>query len=125
MFFLYQTFHYYNHCIIYFCSEPAEAVMPVEEDAEEYNMKHKRRGKAVIFNHDKFANDSAKPRVGSHVDVQSLEITYKALDFEVTTYNNLSHSEIRNVINACKCLKSSEKQVLINCSQCDVIIQTI
>jgi caspase-like apoptosis-related cysteine protease len=79
--------------------------MPVEKDAEEYNMKHKRRGKAVIFNHDKFTNNCVPSRDGSHVDVQSLEITYKALDFEVTTYNNLSHADIRSVINSCKYLK--------------------
>ncbi|XP_021935870.1 caspase-1-like isoform X1 [Zootermopsis nevadensis] len=81
-------------------SEPAGAVMPVEKYAEEYNMKHKRRGKAVIFSHDKFADKSVPSRDGSHADIHSLEITYKALGFEVTTYDNLLHTEIRNVINS-------------------------
>jgi caspase-like apoptosis-related cysteine protease len=78
--------------------------MPVERDAEEYNMTHKRRGKAVIFNHDTFS--SVPSRAGSQLDVQNLEISYKALGFEVTTYSNLSHTEITKVVHSCKYLKN-------------------
>jgi caspase-like apoptosis-related cysteine protease len=98
--------------VTHFCSEPAEAVMPVDKNAEEYNMKHKRRGKAVIFNHYSFNNDNLIRRDGSQVDVEKLEKTYKALDFDVTTYDDLEYNEIRSVINGCKYEKVVKIQVL-------------
>jgi len=70
--------------------------MPVEKDAEEYNMNHKRRGKAVIFNHDKFQYDGFHP--GSAVDVRILTETYEALQFEVVVHENLKFADIRNAI---------------------------
>jgi len=70
--------------------------MPVEKDAEEYNMNHKRRGKAVIFNHDKFKNKT--PRPGSAIDVRVLTETYEALGFEVVVHDNLKSADIQNTI---------------------------
>jgi len=72
--------------------------MPVEKDAEEYNMNHKRRGKAVIFNHDKFKNTSKSPRRGSAIDVRVLTETYEALGFEVVVHDNLKSADIQNAI---------------------------
>jgi ketopantoate reductase len=86
--------------MIHFCSERNEAVMPVEMDAEEYNMNHYRRGKAVIFNHDKFMIED--PRNGSDVDVCNLTETFKSLGFEVICHNNLQLTDIQNVITNCK-----------------------
>jgi len=74
--------------------------MPDEKYAQEYNMNHTRRGKAVIFNHDKFKNKS--PRHGSAVDVSVLTETYEALDFEVVVHENLKFTDIQNAINDCK-----------------------
>ncbi|KAJ9598226.1 hypothetical protein L9F63_011047 [Diploptera punctata] len=71
---------------------------PVDRDAIEYNMNHKRRGKAVIFNHEEF--DSRPFRDGSHHDVASLEKTYGNLGFEVVIYNNLDYQQIKVQINA-------------------------
>ena len=70
--------------------------MPVEKDAEEYNMNHKRRGKAVIFNHDMFRHNSSRP--GSAVDVSVLTETYGALGFEVVVHENLKFTGIQNAI---------------------------
>jgi len=70
--------------------------MPVEKYAEEYNMNHNRRGKAVIFNHDEFKNKS--PRHGSAVDVCVLKKTYEALGFEVVVHENLKAGDIQNAI---------------------------
>jgi hypothetical protein len=77
-------------------SEAKVAVMPVEIYAEEYNMNHNRRGKAVIFNHDEFKNKT--PRHGFDVDVHVLKETYKSLDFEVICHNNLKFIDIQNAI---------------------------
>lgn len=63
--------------------------MPVAWDASEYNMKHKRRGHAVIFNHDIFDTNDYAPREGSELDVKSLDETFTSLLFKVTTHNNL------------------------------------
>jgi caspase-like apoptosis-related cysteine protease len=70
--------------------------MPVGKDAEEYNMNHERRGKAVIFNHDEFKNKT--PRHGSAVDVHVLKETYEALGFEVVVHENLKFANIQSAI---------------------------
>jgi len=70
--------------------------MPVEKDAVEYNMNHKRRGKAVIFNHDVFENNS--PRDGSAADVSALKETYGALGFEVVFHENFKSTDIQKAI---------------------------
>ena len=72
--------------------------MPVDKDAEEYNMNHNRRGKAVIFNHDEF-KDKNLNRTGSAVDVHALTETYRALGFEVVVHKNLTITGIQNSIN--------------------------
>jgi caspase-like apoptosis-related cysteine protease len=74
--------------------------MPVDKEAEEYNMNHSRRGKAVIFNHDMFKKKP--PRHGSAAGVRVLTETYGALGFEVVVHENLKLTEIQHVINKCK-----------------------
>jgi caspase-like apoptosis-related cysteine protease len=74
--------------------------MPVEKDAEEYNMNHNRRGKAVIFNHYVFEDNC--PRPGSAVDVSILTKTFKALGFEVILHQNLKFTAIQHAIAECK-----------------------
>jgi len=69
---------------------------PVEKDAEEYNMIHKRRGKAMIFNHDEFKSEL--PGDGSAVDVSALKETYEALGFEVIIHQNLIQKTILNAL---------------------------
>jgi hypothetical protein len=76
--------------------------MPVAWDASEYNMKHKHRGHAVIFNHDIFDTTDYAPRVGSKLDVRNLHETFTSLMFEVTVHNNLEYSEIKEAISACR-----------------------
>ena len=85
--------------------------MPVEKDAEEYNMKHKRRGKAVIFNHDEF-EDKSLHRHGSAVDVRVLTETYEALEFEVVVHHNLNFADIKIAI-----AKRKFKQGVLNWTQ--------
>jgi caspase-like apoptosis-related cysteine protease len=70
--------------------------MPVGKYAQEYNMNHNRRGKAVIFNHDVF--EDLSPRRGSAVDVSILTETYRALGFEVVVHHNLKFADIRIAI---------------------------
>jgi caspase-like apoptosis-related cysteine protease len=78
-----------------------DAEMPVAWDADEYNMQHKRRGHAVIFNHDTFDSSDYEPREGSQIDVKNLEEAFRSLLFDVTIHNNLEYSKIKKVISAC------------------------
>ncbi|XP_069680334.1 caspase-1-like isoform X2 [Periplaneta americana] len=75
-----------------------EADMVVHKDADEYNMHHPRRGKAIILNHDKFDNGIMPPRDGSEFDVKRLKTTYEVLGFEVTVHDNLEYAQIKSVI---------------------------
>lgn len=58
-----------------------------------YNMNHKNRGLALIFNHERFDNDM-KHRSGTQADRERLCETFRALDFDVRIYDDLKQSEI-------------------------------
>ena len=65
--------------------------MPVKRYAEKYNMNHRCRGLALIFNHKNF--DPCRgigTRNGTDVDRDNLELTLKDLDFEVRIYEDLT-----------------------------------
>jgi len=79
-------------------SVEVEVKMSVDWDAREYNMQHRRRGHAVIFNHDTFETDHYPPREGSKIDVMNLRETFSSLLFDVTVHDNLEYSEIKNTI---------------------------
>ena len=68
------------------------ARMPVEKDAEAYNMSHKRRGMAFVFNHMYFdPRLGLKQRNGTNADRDNLRATLMAMDFEVRVYNDLTY----------------------------------
>lgn len=64
------------------------ARMPTERNAMEYNMSHKKRGLALIFNHEFFDIPSLECRKGTNIDCEKLKKTFKSLDFEVSTYKD-------------------------------------
>ena len=73
--------------------------MPVERDAELYNMNHRRRGIAIIFNHKNFDQRlGLKTRNGTDADRDNLRITLRQMDFEVKVYNDASYKEIERVL---------------------------
>lgn len=61
-----------------------------------YNMSHKRRGMALIFNHETFEMDL--PRKGTNSDRDRLKDTLASLDFDVNVYENRTISEIKNIL---------------------------
>lgn len=73
--------------------------MPVDRDADEYNMYHSRRGRAIIINNDIFDNNLVSPRKGSHVDVENLTNEFTNLGFEVTVFSNMPYYQISEAIN--------------------------
>lgn len=72
--------------------------MSVERYATEYNMKHKKRGIALIFNHEHFDSYSLKTRAGTNVDAENLFQTLIGLNFEVRIRKDFRFSEIHDEI---------------------------
>ncbi|XP_061626780.1 caspase-6-like [Phyllopteryx taeniolatus] len=70
------------------------------DPTEEYRMDYRRRGRALIFNQERFfwrlgMND----RLGTNVDRYNLEIRLKALNFEVKVYDNYKNAEVLEIIH--------------------------
>lgn len=76
--------------------------MPVERYASEYNMKHVRRGMAIIFNHEHFDIQSLKSRTGTNVDCENLRNTLDRLQFDVVVHKDLRYGDIQQKIEECK-----------------------
>jgi caspase-like apoptosis-related cysteine protease len=65
----------------------------------DYNMNHKKRGMAIIFNHEYFDNPKQlERRVGTNVDRDNLKRTFEGLGFEVTVYNDLKLEELKKIV---------------------------
>ncbi|XP_037025962.1 caspase-like [Bradysia coprophila] len=61
----------------------------------EYHMKHTKRGSALIFNHEVFANPNEYgKRSGTNLDCERMSQTLTDLHFNVTVYNDLPLAEI-------------------------------
>ncbi|XP_062902343.1 caspase-6-like isoform X1 [Mobula hypostoma] len=66
----------------------------------EYNMKHRRRGTALIFNHEHFYWYLGLPsRGGTNADKMNLERRLRDLGFDVSTYDNLKSIDIMEIIH--------------------------
>jgi len=74
------------------------ALMPVEKDADCYNMNHKNRGKCIIFNHEDFSMSTQLKRVGTAKDAERLQKTFGNLGFDVELHNDFTFSEIQDVL---------------------------
>ncbi|KAB5581327.1 hypothetical protein PHYPO_G00174310 [Pangasianodon hypophthalmus] len=66
---------------------------------EEYNMNHKRRGLALIFNQEDFYWQlTLHSRGGTNADRDNLKRRFEQLEFEVRAYNNKKREEILHII---------------------------
>ncbi|EDX14899.1 GD21467 [Drosophila simulans] len=74
------------------------AKMVTDRHAAEYNMRHKNRGMALIFNHEHFEVPTLKSRAGTNVDCKNLTRVLKQLDFEVTVYKDCRYKDILRTI---------------------------
>jgi caspase-like apoptosis-related cysteine protease len=61
-------------------------------------MNHKKRGMAIIFNHEYFDISLLKRRTGTNVDCANLKHTLNDLGFRVTVHNDLTAKEITNTV---------------------------
>lgn len=70
------------------------ARMPVDRYASEYNMNHKNRGVALIFNHEFFDIPSLKSRSGTNVDSAELKLALEGLGFSVSVHKDCKLGDI-------------------------------
>ncbi|XP_055318469.1 caspase-like [Sitodiplosis mosellana] len=80
------------------------ARMPTDRYASEYNMRHNKRGMAIVFNHEHFDIPTLKSRTGTNVDCENLRHTLETLQFDVVVHKDLRltdiHQKIENLANA-------------------------
>lgn len=70
---------------------------PVEADAGEYNMEHEKRGRAIIFNHEKYREDlGLEERTGTNADRLCLQQRFEKMKFDVDVFDDLKVHEIKN-----------------------------
>lgn len=89
----------------------------MEKDADEYKMDHKKRGKAIILNHEHFERDES--RDGTMKDVEKISKTMEVLGFEVEVHNDLDYSNILML------LKESMSQCVVQFGQKLVVVGKI
>lgn len=85
--------------------------LPVDRNAVEYNMEHRKRGLAVIFNQENFDDEIIlKPRFGTDADCRNLKSALEELSFEVEVFKDLSCSGIQKEVEKCEhCSESGTK----------------
>lgn len=89
------------------------AKMPVDRNAPYYNMGHKSRGMALIFNHENFDIHSLKPRTGTNVDCDNLMKVLKGHGFRVTVKHNLKSEEINAYVQQTADMDHSDHDCLL------------
>jgi len=80
---------------------PGFGISSTDKDAWYYNMHHKHRGKAIIFNHENFQVRDLKSRAGTGLDCINLEVSLKNLGFDVTPYVDLTLDELDKKLDYC------------------------
>jgi caspase-like apoptosis-related cysteine protease len=73
--------------------------MPVDRYSEYYNMNHKRRGMAIIFNHEYFDDLLLESRDGTNFDRDKLEHTLKGLGFKVEVHDNKKRKNLMKIVD--------------------------
>lgn len=75
--------------------------MPTTKDADQYNMNHRRRGRAFIFNHMNFdPRLNLNTRNGTNNDRDNLRINLRQLDFDVEVHDDLPFKDIERILES-------------------------
>lgn len=89
------------------------AKMPTDRNAPYYNMNHKHRGMAIIFNHEHFDIHSLKSRTGTNVDSDNLAKVLKGIGFSVTILHNLKSEGVNKYIQQTAEMDHSDHDCLL------------
>lgn len=77
-----------------------EARMPVGSSALYYNMSHKKRGTAIIFDHEEFDRSlNAKKRRGTKVDSKKLFECLRELGFDVKVFYDRKFGDLKEIVH--------------------------
>lgn len=80
-------------------SEFPRLSLPLHELSFEYNMNHRNRGVALIFNQEFFKNGRCEERTASNLDRDRLcKVLANQLNFDVQVHNDLRYQEIMSVL---------------------------
>ena len=73
--------------------------MPTSKDSDQYNMNHRRRGRAFVFNHMNFdPRLNLNVRNGTNNDRDNLRINLRQLDFDVEVHDDLPFKDIERIL---------------------------
>ncbi|EDV94390.1 caspase [Drosophila grimshawi] len=81
--------------------------------ASQYNMTHKHRGMALIFNHEHFDNNLQAARTGTNLDCAKLTHVLEQLDFDVTTYKDYRYEEILSTVKYAAAQKHDDNDCIL------------
>lgn len=86
----------------------------VDRNAVYYNMNHRNRGMAIIFNHENFkTNLNLKARSGTNLDRSNLENSFKKLGFSTQVYHDKTQSEVLDIISVVANTDHSDNDCLV------------
>ncbi|CAB3367781.1 Hypothetical predicted protein [Cloeon dipterum] len=84
-----------GHAVV---SQLVENLTETVDGSQQYNMRHEKRGKAIIFNNYEFHNLNLHTRKGTEKDVQRLKDVFKMHSFEVVVHDDALVGDIFYVI---------------------------
>ena len=79
-------------------SSPTLGRSKIRKEAREYDMNHRRRGRAVVFNQINFSSACFSKRNGAETDGKNLTQTLSALGFTVKVHVDRESSEIEAIL---------------------------
>lgn len=85
--------------------------VPTERHATYYNMNHKNRGFALIFNHEVF--ECNERRQGTLVDCESLVACLEKLGFIIRLFHDLDYADIQQKIVGASKLNHSDNDCIL------------
>ncbi|KAJ1521350.1 hypothetical protein ONE63_003026 [Megalurothrips usitatus] len=90
------------------------ARMPVDRNAVYYNMNHRRRGLAILFNHEHFdGHQNLKARSGTNVDLDNLKECLAELGFEIWSFHDRTSAQVSEIINKANVEDHADRDCLV------------
>ncbi|XP_031628321.1 caspase-1-like [Contarinia nasturtii] len=91
----------------------ADRAVPKRQIEYYYKMDHKKRGIALIFNHEKFYDFDVTTRIGTNIDRDRLHQTFSGLGFDVIIHNDRTEREIKTILQEVADMDHSDSDCLV------------
>ncbi|XP_046400295.1 caspase-1-like [Ischnura elegans] len=79
-------------------SAPEPGTTSEDEESDKYSMQHRRRGVALIFNHENFEESGLRRREGADKDGDALRGLLEMLSFEVRYHKDRTVAELKKIL---------------------------